>query len=215
MAKNKLFEGFRYRIDLLKPGESAILKWPEIAAYSDVFLAADTGVDDEIIAKYLILMYTPGSPAITQNYHLKKRKTWVMDFLGISADSDGRYMEYDNMLRCRGEGMRRRLVTYLSIQQSTDWAIFCHAQLELESVMELDPSGDPDILLKRRKLIEEIRLQIADAKDRIMVDGKERSMEDAIDWFYASRRLELRREEQIISLEQPVIPQRAKASPHE
>lgn len=207
----KLLDGFKYRIDKLKPGESAILKWPDIAAYADIFIADDIEGDCEVVMRYIILCYTPGSPAVFQHpTSIGKRKTYVCEILDIPIDEDGRYGVYNDMLLVRGEGMRRRLATYLSIQHSVEWAILCDAQTELESVIESRNPVQSDEALKRRKLIEDLRVTIEESVARLTKYDDSKAVEDSIIYFTSQRSLKIRPEERIDSLPKPTTPEKAK-----
>lgn len=213
---SNLLSNFKYRIDLLKPGESAIFKWPDIAAYSDVFAADDIDYDPEVVMKFLILCYTPNSPAYQQQNHVGKRKTLIMKWLDIEPDEFGHYGEYNNMLLLRDDdesgssGMRNRFVTFLRIQHSTDWAIMCHAQEEMEFLMKLKPTTDVDEVMKRRKLVEECRSQLEEARNRITNYERSATTEGAIQWFSAQRNSALRPEVRLNKLKASVPPEQAK-----
>lgn len=203
-------EGFKYRIDKLKPGESAILKWPEIASFSHVFGADDLGYDREIAMRYIILMYTPGSPCYRQHPVLSKRKTFVMSILGVDANDRGEYPEYTDMLLLKSDAIRERVACFLMIQHDVDWTIMCHAEEELYSLITSkvqDP--DPKTLLDRRKLIEETRSQFEEAKNRIMEADQSHALWQAIDTFRAAMSLRLRPEERVFEAPPAVIPEKA------
>lgn len=207
---SKLLNGFKYPLHLLKKDESAILKYQDIAAYADVFSAPDTDIDPEIIIRYLILLYTPNSPAFLQHPHVGKRKTLVMSWLDIEPDDKGHFPEYNDMLLLRGDAMRRRFVTFLSIQHSLQWSIMHHAMEDMEYFMELRPTTDITEALQRRKLIEETREQIENAMKRITAYDNSKALEDAIEWFTAQRTLRIRVEERIDLIDSSVPPEHAK-----
>lgn len=208
---NNYLDGFKYRIDKLKPGESVILKWPEIAAYSHIFGADNLGYDIEIAMKYIILMYTPGSPCYRQHPVLTKRKTFVMSILGVEANEKGEYPEYTDMLLLRSDAIRSRVAAFLMIQHDVDWTIMCHAEEELYSLITTKlEEPDPKTVLERRKLIEETRSQFEDAKKRITEADQSRAVWDAIDTFRAAATLKLRPEERVFEAAPAVIPEQAK-----
>lgn len=208
----KLLEGFKYPIHKLKSGESAILKWPDIAAYADVFLEddLDAGVDPEVVMKYIILCYTPTSPLVNQHPHIGKRKTQVMKLLDVVCDENGHYGDYNNVLLLRGDGIKNRVVTFLKIQHHLDYTIYVHAAEELDEILRLRTPTDPEDAMKRRKLIEETRSQMEDAMDRITTHDKSKSLEDSVQYFTAQRVLPIRIEQRIPRLESSVPPEFAK-----
>jgi hypothetical protein len=205
------FDGFKYRLDKLKEGESAIYAWPEIAEYANVF-AEDDMHDPETVMRYIILMYTPNSPVYkAEPGHLAKRKTNAMAILGIEPEPDGAYPEYNDMLLLRSDGMRRRVALFLMIQHSMDWQIMCHAEEELYKLMTEDFNHrDPTDAKARRVLIEETREQFQNAKERIMDADNTRAVEDAVDWFRANNRKMMRIEERIAEGVVHVLPEHAK-----
>lgn len=193
----------------MKDGESAILSFPDLTAYSDVFTSADITCDHEVMIRYLILMYTPGSFAISQHNNPGKRKTYVMSLLGVEPDSEGKYPEYNDLLLIRTDGVRRAFVTFLMIQGSMDWAYMMHAVEELELLMQMPPSIDPDIGKKRRSQMEECRTQIEEAMGRITAAEKSRVVSDSIEWFRAQRTLKIRPEERIYDISAMTLPEHA------
>jgi hypothetical protein len=207
---SRLLENFKYPLHKLGKDESAILKYQDIAAYADVFAAPDTDIDPEIIIRYLILLYTPNSPAFLQHPHVGKRKTLVMSWLDIEPDDKGHFPEYNDMLLLRGEAMRRRFVTFLSIQHSLQWSIMHHAMEDMEYFMQLRPATETTEALQRRKLIEETREQIENAMKRITAYDNSKALEDAIEWFTAQRTLRIRMEERIETIDSSVAPEHAR-----
>lgn len=205
----KQFAGFKYRLDELEEGESAILKFPDLSAYGDVFTSNEITCDQEVMIRYFIMMYTPGSFAISQYSNVGKRKTYVMGLLGITCDEDGRYPDYNDLLLLRGNGIRTAFVTFLMIQQSLDWAYMMHAVEELEILMRLPPSIDSDAGIRRRKQMEECRSQIEEAMARLTVSEKSRTVLDSIEWFRAQRTLNIRPEERMYDLSAMTLPENA------
>lgn len=203
-------QGFKYRIDELQPRESIFLKWPEIAAFSDIFGAENLEYDIEVAMKYIILMYTPGSPCYRQHPVLPKRKTFVMSILGIEPDDKGEYPEYTDMLLLKSDEIRSRVAAFLMIQHDVDWTIMCHAEEELYSLITTKTeSPDPKTVLDRRKLIEETRSQYEEAKKRITEADHSRAAWDAIDVFRATITLNLRPERRVYEAAPAVIPEQA------
>lgn len=208
----KLLAGFKYPLHELKKGESAILKWPDIAAYADVFCQDDlgTGVDHEVVMKYIILCYTPDSPLVHQHPHIGKRKTQVMKVLDIECDDQGHYGDYNDILLLRGNGIRQRVVTFLNIQHHVDYTLYVHAAEELDEILRERTPVDPEDAMKRRKLIEETRSQMEDALNRLTKHDKSRALEDSIQYFTAQRVLPIRIEQRIGKLGASVSPEFAK-----
>lgn len=212
----KIFENFKYDIHKIKDGESAILRWPDIAAYSEIFLAPDIDIDPEIVMRYMILMYCTGSPAYLQHNHAGKRKTLVMKWLEINADPDGTYPIYNDMLMVRGEGIRKRFVTFLMIQNSMDWAIMEHARAQMEELLTAETvisGGMIDVVeqQKKTKLIDDTKKQIESSMMRILSMEKTAAMENSVEWYVAQRVAINRPEVRIDKIGPMVSPEHSKA----
>lgn len=214
----KLLDGFKYRIDKLKPTESALLKWPEIAAHKDIFLADDAQGDPELIVRYMILMYGHNTPLEQIHPIIGKRKTYALELLDIPVDSDGRSKEYNDMLLLRGDGIRRRFVAMITSQASMDWRLMCHAAESIEELLRLsslETKDGMDIAFdiaesqKIRNLIEETRKQYESAKERLIKKENSIAADAAIEYFTAQRTLNLRIEERLQNIK-PVLPENAK-----
>jgi hypothetical protein len=208
----KTLEGFKYPLHKVKPGESAILKWPDIAAYADVFAAEDLdeGVDAETVLKFIILCYTPSSPLVKSHPHIGKRKTECMKLLDIPMDENGHFGPYNDILLLRSEGIRKRVMAFLKIQHHVDYTIYVHAAEELEIILEQRTAANAEEAMKRRKLIEETRFQMEEAMSRIIQHDNSRTLEDAVQYFTAQRVLPIRLEQRIPRLGEAVPPAEAR-----
>lgn len=199
-SKDALYDGFKYPIHKLEDGESAIMRWPDLAACASIF-ADDSdlppGLDPEFLMRYLILLYTPGSPAIDQHHHLGKRKTWVLSQLGVEPDKKTQEYEphINNMILMRSGGVRKKMVTFLRLQHPTDWSIMCHAEQDLFELLERPMPAEPDDAAKQRKLIEDTRKQLIQAQERILEHVKIAGIENAVQSFRAQANLGIRMEE--------------------
>lgn len=212
-SKDSIYEGLKYPIHKLEDGESVILKWPDLAVNAPIFSDASDlpqGLDPELLMKYLILMYTPGSPAIEQHQHLGKRKTWVLSELGIEPDPKTQtYIPAINdMVLMRSAGVRKKAVTFLRLQHPADWAIMCHAERELSELLEtpmpttVNEQGKEvlDVMeaQKKRALIEATRKQLIEAQNRILDGVRIASIEQAVHEFRAQSNLGIRIEEIVL-----------------
>lgn len=203
----KDFADFKYPIHLLKPGES-VFDLADLKPLKEIFSKPDgMGLDDpEFVMKYIILMYTPGSPAISKLPHLGKRKTWVLDQLGVTPDESNRYPDHINYLALnRCPTVVRKITTFLTLQGSNNFAIMRHAHEELHTLLGM-PEFSTETKLdkieltiegatKRRKLIEETREQYESAKARLLENDKSRIIEEDVDIFMAQTLLGIRHEE--------------------
>ncbi len=213
----KLAPSFKYPLHKLRKGESASFKYHDRNAFANEFTDTEKcDVNPEVLIRYLILMYTKGSPAVEQHpENIGKRKTYVMELLGFEPDEEGKYVEegLNEMLRLRGEGIRQKFALFLSIQQSSEWAILCHAWESLEAIFTHDVKPtDPDEILKQQKAIHEIRENIRRSYESLTVGDKSKALEEAIEYFRAHRGLMLRPEETIYEDEKktPIEPSKQK-----
>lgn len=210
----KDYAKLKYNFHALKAGES-IFDMGDLAPLKDVFSTQGKeekafDLDPEFVLKYLILMYSPGSPAIEKFQQMGKRKTWVLSQLGVEPDAKNHYPDNINYLvtyKCAP--VVRKTSVFLSLQKPIDWQIRLHGEEQLDRLLTMkerdeDEEGNisPSTLsladeLKLRQLIEETRIQIEGATLRMMEAEPSLLQELDVERFAAQTYLGIRIEEQI------------------
>jgi hypothetical protein len=77
---SKAYQKIKYRIDKVSASDQVIFKFPDLMQFANIF-ASENGLPSNLTAdfvmRYIILMYSPGSPGIEIYPMLSKRKTWI------------------------------------------------------------------------------------------------------------------------------------------
>jgi hypothetical protein len=121
----------KYRIDQVGEGESVIMRFDDLRKYAPIFAHQGdmpTGLDPEFVMRYIILMYSPGTPAV-EIPELNKRKAWVLGQLNVRPDANKNLPDYVNgLLGNRYRSVVEKIVLFLRINRNMDWAILVAAE---------------------------------------------------------------------------------------
>jgi hypothetical protein len=165
----------------------------------EVRLVTLNGLDNELVMRYIIMMYALGSSYIDSYPKIGKRKTKIMEMLNIVPNKENKYeRNVSDMLANKNRLILKKIAAFLTLQCSSDWAIMLKSQEELEEVLSMALPDDPNKQVARQKVIEEIRKQIENCKKRILENDKSLQLEKEVDEFVAYATLGLRVEERIM-----------------
>jgi hypothetical protein len=232
MTKN--YGNIRYPFHRLDESESVVNSFPDLNAVpifhatSHPFIVTEEddrgkpvrrtinvdlgGLDNEFVMRYIILMYSAGSPAIEKYPQIGKRKTWVLDELGVQTDQFNKYdNKYLDLLLNQNRLILRKLSTFLTLQQPADWAIMLKSQEDLQEVLGTPMPEDPLKQSHRVKTVELLRQAISESRTRILDGETSRLIESDIDEFMAYTSLGIRPEEIVMMNIKSVPPSHAKA----
>ena len=158
------------------------------------------GLDNEVVMRYIIMMYALGSSYIDSYPKIGKRKTRIMETLNILPNKENKYEKnVSDMLANKNQLILRKIAAFLTLQCSSDWAIMLKSQEDLEEILSMKLPEDPNKQLARQKAIEEIRKQIEECKKRILDSDKSALLEKEVSEFVAYSTLGLRPEERAMS----------------
>jgi len=171
------------------------------------------GLDNEVVMRYIIMMYALGSPYIDNYPKIGKRKTKVMETLSIFPNDENKYEKnVSDMLANKNRLILKKIAAFLTLQCSSDWAILLKSQEELEEVLSMKLPDDATKQVARQKVIEEIRLQIENCKKRMLENDKSLQLEREVNEFVAYATLGLRAEERAMINYKVEKPHKVKAS---
>ena len=170
------------------------------------------GLDNEVVMRYIIMMYALGSSYIDSYPKIGKRKTRIMETLNILPNKENKYEKnVSDMLANKNQLILRKIAAFLTLQCSSDWAIMLKSQEDLEEILSMKLPDDPNKQLARQKAIEEIRRQIEECKKRILDSDKSALLEKEVSEFVAYSTLGLRPEEKIMTNYKVEKPHKVKA----
>lgn len=210
------YSKMKYRIDKIPTSEQVLFKFPDLSQHAVVF-SSTAGLPEEMSAdfvmRYIILMYSPGSPGIEAYPQLSKRKSWALIELGIEPGIDGSYPRaYNDLLLNKLGNVRAKIILFLRLQQPEDWAIMIRAEEMLYGLLELELPEDPTDQKNHLANIETVRKQLTDARERFMQGETTKSLESEITKFLAQENLGIRPEEYMMFAPDAKPPHKAKAN---
>lgn len=208
------YDGIAYPFHNLKEGVSVLDAFKELSEIP-IFREEKElpeGVDNEFVMRYIILMYAKGSPAIDKFPHVGKRRTWVMQELGVEA-SDSKEFEkkYDELLLNRNALILQKKCAFLSLQSPSSWQIWRNAEEQLYDLLKTPAPEDAKAAGERVKLINELNTQIELHRSKVLSYETSVIIESAITKFMAYTTLGLRPEERVMLDIKPVQPHLQKA----
>jgi hypothetical protein len=214
--ESKAFVKMKYRIDKIPMSEQVLFKFQDLSQFADVF-ASSVGLPERLtpdfVLRYIILMYSPGSPGIEAYPMLSKRKGWALKELGVEPNQQGEFpTEYNELLLNKNANCRAKIVLFLRLQQPEDWAIMMRTEEMLYDILALDMPEDPVDQKSHISNIESLRKQLSDARDRFMQGEISKALEHEITKFLAQDNLGIRPEEYMMFAPPSVPPHKAKSN---
>lgn len=190
----------RYPIHNLKEGESVftIPILNEIPVFKQE-VGLPNGVDNETLMKYIILCYSRTSPAVEKYSNIGKRKTWVMNELGIPQNSNKEYSEgWNSVLMNYNPLAVQKIAAFLTLDSPDDWATLISASEQLFAILQLPyPKEDRDAN-ERIKQINSLKEQIKSSKEEVLKIDTAAVIEMGLGVFKAYSTLGLRPEERVL-----------------
>jgi hypothetical protein len=212
---SKLYTKMKYRIDKISASENVIFKFPELSQHAQVFASEINlpgNLTADFVMRYIILMYSPGSPGIDIYPMLSKRKTWALRELGVEPHIDGSFpTEYNELLLNKNQACRAKIVLFLRLQQPEDWAIMIRAEEMLYDLLAMDLPEEPTDQKNHIGNIESLRKQLSESRERFMQGEISKALENDITKFLAQDNLGIRPEEYMMFAPKGVLPHKAKA----
>jgi hypothetical protein len=177
----------------------------------EVRLVTLNGLDNELVMRYIIMMYALGSSYIDSYPKIGKRKTKIMEMLNIFPNKENKYeRNVSDMLANKNRLILKKIAAFLTLQCSSDWAIMLKSQEDLEEVLSMKLPDDPTKQVARQKAIEDIRKQIEECKKRMLENEKSKILEQEVSEFVAYATLGLRVEERVMQNYKVEKPHQAK-----
>lgn len=212
---SKLYTKMKYRIDKVSASENVIFKFPDLSQHANIFASEinlPQGLTADFVMRYIILMYSPGSPGVDIYPMLSKRKTWALRELGVEPSIDGSFpTEYNQLTLNKNESVRAKIVLFLRLQQPEDWAIMMRAEDMLYDLLAMELPEEPTDQKNHIGNIESLRKQLSESRERFMQGEISKALENDITKFLAQDNLGIKPEEYMMFAPKAVPPHKAKA----
>jgi len=126
------FSKLKYRVDQIPDNKSVVMHYPDLGRMAHVF--SDQGdmpneLTPDFVMRYLILMYAPGSPFVSDFSELKSRKAKVLGFLNVSVEGKNSLpAHYNNLIAFKYTSVVQKAVLLLRLCKNHEWALLRAAE---------------------------------------------------------------------------------------
>lgn len=189
----------KYRVDAIPMETPIVSVYPELKRYpqlsSDLFL---NGLDGELVTRYLLCLFSKGSPFVEEYPDLLKRKGAILRFLNIVPDEKNQLpKEIVDMTSYNNPAVLLRAVILLRITKSHDWAIARACEEKQAQLLEkmLEPSDDVNAEYKVQQTLELNKRQLEDSLSKILAQENAAKLQEGIMQFMADESLGIKPEE--------------------
>lgn len=188
-----------YPIEDVPMGKSVVEKFSDLSTQADVFMREDDlpeGVDGDIVMRYLIYMFSPNSPVVAAFPDIQKRKQFVLNKLGVTAnesEENGNVPDgYGEMCLMKSEWIIDRFIAFSSLHASEDYSIANMAAIQIQA-MQRGLMTTPITRATDYKAysdgLENWRKTLVEARQRIMQDENSITLQRAVTFTIRSQAL--------------------------
>jgi hypothetical protein len=188
------FIKLKYRLDEVPEGESVIMHFDDLRKHANAFTFQGDMPPDlspEFVMRYIILMYSPGTPA-QEIPELNKRKAWVLSQLNVRPDKDKKLPESINgLLGNRYQNAVEKIVLFLRINRNMDWAILVAAEQKQSDLLVQMFTAKEDVA-DERTLQQAIKMnrELYDEQMVKFLDGeKSKELSEAVNQYLSEENL--------------------------
>lgn len=201
----------KYKFDDLIDGQSVINRYPDLEQHVAVFLnerGLPSGIDAEFAMRYFILLYSPGSPGIDIYPSLAKRKEWALREMGVEKDPvrDSFPSHINELCLNKNHELRKKCILFLRLQQPEEWAVLCHAEESLYTLLEKQLPEEPQALKNHLSNIDMLKNSISGLKKKLTANESSITLENEIMYYTAQDNLGIRPEEYLVRIPKAVMP---------
>lgn len=157
-----------YQIEGVPLNKKCIERFSDLMTQAHIFDADDApdGIDNDKVLRYLIYMFSPGTPLITAIPDIDNRKRYVLGKLELNDQS-----AYASMCDMTEPWIIERFIAFTRLLQSEDYSIMASAEVMMSKIskellaVESSKAGDYG---KYREDLEKWRLTLVQARERIL-----------------------------------------------
>lgn len=177
------FSKLRYRVDQIPDNKSVVMQYPELGRLSHIFSEQGDmpiALTPDFVMRYIILMYAPGSPFVTDFSELKTRKAKVLGFLNVKIGSkDELPAHYNGLVGFKYAEVIRKTVLFLRLCKNHEWALLRAAEekqfMLLESMFTKfedvqDEKRLQDAIMANKKLLDDLKVSLLEREKAVELD---------------------------------------------
>ena len=188
-----------YPIEDVPIGKSVVEKFSDLSTQADVFMREDDlpeGVEADLVMRYLIYMFSPGSPVVAVFPDIQKRKQFVLNKLKITAseaEENGNVPDgYGEMCLMKTPWIIDRFIAFSSLHASEDYSIGNMAAIQIQAMQRglmTTPITKASDYKAYSDGLENWRKTLVDARQRIMQDENSITLQRAVTFSIRSQAL--------------------------
>lgn len=193
------FSKMKYRVDAI-PMEIPIASvYPDLKRHPILSSELElNGLDNELVVRYLLCLFTKDSPFVEEYPDLLKRKGAILRFLNVVPDAQNKLpQEIVDMTAYKISGVLMRAILILRISKSVDWSIARAAEEKQAQLLErmLVPTDDVNAEYKLQQTVELNRRQLEESISRILSQENSVRLQEGVMQFMADESLGIKPEE--------------------
>jgi hypothetical protein len=173
------FSRIAYPIEGIREDERVIETFPDLMSQAHIFDREDdlpAGVNNDKVMRYLIYMFSPGTPVKPEFPDIQKRKQFVLKKLELTANEEETTADgYGEMCLMRQMWIIERFLAFTRIQCSVDYTLGATYESRMYAMQKalltasVDKSTDDT---NYQKGLEGYRKGLEEIVERIMMDEK-------------------------------------------
>lgn len=126
------FSKLKYRVDQVPDSKSIVMSYPDLGRLAHIFSSqGDMPMEltPDFVMRYIILMYAPGSPFVTDFSELKTRKAKVLAYLNVKVEGKAQLpAHYNNLIAFKYGSVVDKAVLFLRLCKNHEWALLRAAE---------------------------------------------------------------------------------------
>lgn len=204
LEENAEYARMKFNISVIPRNQRCIDHFPELKKFEEVFMAKDKVGDPDLVLRYIILLYSPHSPAESIP-DLKKRKIWALkDVLKVEEPFS---QSLKDMVQWKDEVINRKAVIFMWIVGGARYLMYKQAAEEIMAITTTEIKYDgadldeqkknADIQKVKRENLTKAAAELENSQDLFLRGEKSVELEKALAEFVLSESLQIRPEEYV------------------
>ena len=120
--KDLEFKGMIYNPSRITESKSVFDVYPELSKYHEFVAAPGKGLNNDMIMRYIFLMYDKETPYLKKYQDTIKRKLEILNDLGFEKDKKGVFTEaVESVIKGNNVRVQRKIVAFIRMFNDYEW----------------------------------------------------------------------------------------------
>jgi len=188
----KEFTQLRYNVDKIPEGTTVLQFFKELAKIKEFKASAGDGINNDLVNRYVILMYDSKSPYRSKYHDVLKRKIEIVHDLGFGTIEGGNFEgPIEDMLRGKNEVVNKKIIQYVRMHRSFKYSYLVAIESSYYNLMLEIIGGDT----KKLNVAKELRDDLEGSLLELLNQDDNPYLKDEILRYMEDDRLALRPED--------------------